>query len=57
MNGAIEVGELHFAGPVPDEDGFSARGSTNEYMRKHGVFEVIVEKECYGNGFNPLTLE
>ena len=26
-------------------------------MRKHGVFEVVDERECYDNGGNPLTLK
>ena len=26
-------------------------------MRKHGVFEVVDEKEWYDNGCNPLTLK
>ena len=28
-----------------------------EYMRKHGVFEVVDEKECYDNGCSLLRLE
>ena len=28
-----------------------------EYMRKHGVFEVVDENACHDNGCNPLTLK
>ena len=28
-----------------------------EYTRKHGVFEVVDEKECHDKGCNPLTLK
>ena len=73
-----ESGELHFAGPVPDEGGYSTepegtwridgawidakllddgRREEKEYLRKHGVFEVVDEKECYDNGCNILTLK
>ena len=55
-DGAIRVGELHFAGPVPDEgvDGMwidpklliAGRKEEMKYMRKMGVFEVVDEKEA-----------
>ena len=65
-DGAIRGGELHSAGPVPDESGCSielrgqlsvdgtwidqkllmeGRKEEMEYMRKMGVFEVVVLRE------------
>ena len=77
-DGAIRIGEMHFAGPVPDEgdcptelgdkwrvDGMwidpklliAGRKEEMEYMMKKGVFDVVDEKECYGNGCKPLMLK
>ena len=33
------------------------RKEETEYMRKHGALEDVDEKECCGNGCNPLTLK
>ena len=54
LDGVIRVEEMHFVGPVPGEGDYPHRarrnmGSRMEYMRKHGVFEVVDE--------NPLTLK
>ena len=75
---AIRVGELHFAGPEPDEGDYptelegtwridgtwidpklvdDGREEEMKYVKKHGLFEVIGEKECHDNGCNPLTLK
>ena len=35
----------------------AGRKEAMEYMRKHGVFEVVADKECYDNDCNPLTLK
>ena len=69
-DGANRIGEMHFAGPVPDEgkwgvDGtwidpkllIAGRKEEMEYTRKMGVFEVADEKECYDNGCKPLQLK
>ena len=63
---AIRIGEMHFAGPVPDEgDGtwidpkllIAGRKEEMEYIMKMGVFEVVDEKECYDNGCKSLKLK
>ena len=35
----------------------AGRTEEMEYMRKHGAFEVVDEKECYDNGCKPLKLK
>ena len=67
LGGAIKVGVLRFAGPVPDEGDYPTEHEGTcgidgtwidpklltdgweedmEYVRQHGVFEVVDEKEC-----------
>ena len=68
-DGAIRVGQLHFAGPVAELEGkwrvdgiwidpkllIAGRKEEMEYMRKMGVFEVVDGEECYDNGCKPQT--